>query len=261
MRAAIEQVLASKLEPKLVHELIEAHSEAKKNYYLGGLRLSAVEGGRFCEAAFRLLEYETKAGKFTPLGKSLPGTDKLIVEFANLDAAKFNDSIRLHIPRSLRLVYDIRNKRDTAHLADGIDPNLQDATIVISVLDWVLAEFVRLYHNVPPDEASKIVDGIVKRAAPVVQDFGGFLKVLNPSLKAGEHCAVLLYHVGEDGATYDEMSKWVRPVMRRNLRRTLESLVDQKDYVHFDGARYYVTRRGELYVEENGLIAPSQLSA
>jgi hypothetical protein len=39
MRATIEAELASKLDPKLVHELLEAHSEAKRNYYLGGLRL------------------------------------------------------------------------------------------------------------------------------------------------------------------------------------------------------------------------------
>jgi len=260
MRATIEAQLASKLDGKLVHELLEAHSKAKRNYYLGGLRLSAVEGGRFCEAAFRLLEYETKNKKFTPLSKSLASTDKLMLDLSNLDGSRFNDSIRLHIPRSLRLVYDIRNKRDTAHLSDGIDPNLQDATLVIGVLDWVLAEFIRLYHNVPANEASKIVDGIVKRAAPIVQDFDGFLKILNPKLQVSEHCLVLLYRCGEDGATYEELDKWARPKMRANLRRTLTTLVDIKDHAHFDGDRYYITRFGELYVEQKNLITPSQLS-
>jgi hypothetical protein len=133
------------------------------------------------------------------------------LELSNLDSAKFNDAIRLHIPRSLRLVYEIRNKRDTAHLGDGIDPNIQDATLVIGVVDWVLAEFIRLYHNVSADDASKIVDGIVTRVAPVVQDFAGFLKVLNPKLQASEHCMVLLYQRGEVGAHYNEMEQWVRP--------------------------------------------------
>jgi hypothetical protein len=262
MRATIEAELASKLDPKLVHELLEAHSEAKRNYYLGGLRLSAVEGGRFCEAAFRLLEYVTKNRKFTPLSRSLPNTDKLMLELSNLDGSQFADAIRLHIPRSLRLVYDIRNKRDAAHLSDGIDPNLQDATLVVGVVDWVLAEFIRLYHNVPADEASSIVDGLVKRAAPVVQDFGGFLKVLNPKLQVSDHCVVLLYQRGEKGATFDELQKWVRPKMRRNLKRTLDNLVDIKDYAHFDvdTGRYLITRRGEQFVEEKGLISPSQLS-
>ena len=68
----------------------------------------------------------------------------------NLPSSAQPDSIRLHIPRALRMVYDIRNKRDAAHLANGIDPNLQDSTLVISVLDWVLAELIRLHHTVSP---------------------------------------------------------------------------------------------------------------
>jgi hypothetical protein len=259
MRSAIEVQLGTKFDPKLVKELLDAHAEAKRNFYLGGLRLSAVEGGRFCEAAFRLLQ-DTTEGKHTPLSKTLPKTDALILQLSNLDASKFNDAIRLHIPRSLRLVYDIRNKRDTAHLSDGIDPNLQDATLVVTVIDWVLAEFIRLYHNVTANAASKMVDGIVKRVAPVVQDFNGFLKILNPKLGVSDRCAVLLYQRGDDGASYAELEQWVRPSMRANLRRALEALVDKKDYAHDDGSRYFIARRGEQYVEQNNLIAPEQLS-
>lgn len=259
MRGAIEAQLASTLDAKLVKELLDAHAEAKRNFYLGGLRLSAVEGGRFCEASFRLLQDITE-GKHTALNKTLPRTDDLILKLSNCDSSKFNDAVRLHIPRSLRLVYDIRNKRDTAHLSDGIDPNLQDATLVVTVIDWVLAELIRLYHNVPANTASKMVDGIVKRVAPVVQDFNGFLKILNPKLGVSDHCVVLLYQRGEDGATYEELEKWARPPMRANLKRALDTLVDKKDYAHFDGSRYMITRRGEQYVEGQNLITPAQLS-
>src|SRR5215469_1746683 len=138
MRATIELQLSKRVDAKVVKELLDAHAEAKRNFYLGGLRLSAVEGGRFCEAAFRLLE-QMAFGNFTRLGKPLD-TDKLINKLGNLTAATQPDSVRLHIPRTLRLVYDIRNKRDAAHLADGIDPNLQDATLVVATIDWVLAE-------------------------------------------------------------------------------------------------------------------------
>ena len=137
-------------------ELLDAYHEAKRNFYLGGLRLSAVEGGRSCEAAFRLLEHiGWKA--YTPLGKQLD-TEKLINRLSNLGAATFADSVRLHIPRSLRLVYDIRNKRNAAHLADGIDPNLQAATVIVGVLDWVLAEFIRMYHSISANDAADVVD-------------------------------------------------------------------------------------------------------
>jgi hypothetical protein len=150
-------------------------------------------------------------------------------------------------------VYDIRNNRDAAHLADGIDPNLQDATLVISVIDWVLAELLRIYHKVSADEAREIVDQIVSRSAPIIQQFNGALKVLNPGLGAGDHCLVLLYHCASRGATFDEIRTWVRPKMRSNIKRTLLTLAEQKDLVHCDGHRYQITRLGEREVEQRRL--------
>lgn len=253
MRSLVQSQLSATLDAKIVSELLDAHGEAKRNFYLGGLRLSEVEGGRFCEAAFRMLEQIT-TGSFTALGTQV-NTDQLINRLSQLPSGSHPDSVRLHIPRALRLVYDIRNKRDAAHLADGIDPNLQDASLVINTIDWILAEFIRLYHNVSPDDASKIVNDIVERVAPIVQEFDGFLKVLNPKLQASDHCLVLLYHRGNDGATLEELTKWVRPPMRANIRRTLESLANVKDFVHFDGTRYIITRFGEQEIERRKLIA------
>lgn len=253
MRALIQAQLSASLDPRLVIELLDAHAEAKRNYYLGGLRLSEVEGGRFCEATFRLLEQITTSA-FTPLGTQL-NTERLINTLSQLPNSAFSDSVRLHIPRALRLVYDIRNKRDAAHLADGIDPNLQDATLVINTIDWILAELIRLYHNVSPDEASKIVNDIVEREAPIVQDFNGFLKVLNPKLQAGDFCLVLLYHRGSSGAIMEEITSWVRPSMRKNIRVTLFRLTNDKDFLHFDGTKYFITRLGEIEVEKRKLIA------
>src|SRR5438045_2140542 len=155
MRKTIESQLATKLNGTLVRELLDAHEEAKRNFYLGGLRLSEVEGGRFCEAAFRILEQIT-TGKWTPLGKQL-NTEKVIDQLRTLDGSKFVDSVRLHVPRALRLVYDIRNKRDAAHLADGIDPSLQDATVVISTVNWGLVKLVRMSNGVSPAEAHRIL--------------------------------------------------------------------------------------------------------
>jgi hypothetical protein len=71
--AAIETIkadLARAFDDKLVTELLAAYEEAKRNFYLGGHRLQAVEGGRFCEAAFRMLEQKITS-RYTPLGKQI----------------------------------------------------------------------------------------------------------------------------------------------------------------------------------------------
>lgn len=254
MRAKIHAQLSAFLPHKLVDELLKAHAEAKESLYLGGLRLSEVEGGRFCEAVFRILEHLT-TGKYTAVGAQLD-TEKLIGVLGNLPKPSASDSIRLHIPRALRMVYDIRNKRDAAHLADGIDPNLQDAVLVISVLDWVLAELIRLFHKVTPNEAADMVDQIVTRMAPAVQDFDGFLKVLKPNLGAGDYVLLLLYQRGPQSAELVELEQWVRPAMRQNLRRTLGRLVDIA-FVHYDGKRYLITRSGQQEVEKRKLVHPT----
>jgi hypothetical protein len=254
MKAVIRDGLAAVFDTKLVDELLEAHAEAKRNFCLGGLRLSAVEGGRFCEAAFRLLQQQVY-NKFGAIGNQLD-TESLIKQLSQVSTASQPDSIRIHIPRALRVVYDLRNKRDAAHLADGINPNLQDATLVIAILDWVLAEFVRLYHNISADEAQRIVQELVTRSAPSIQDFEGFLKVLKPDLSASDHCMLLLYQKGAVGATFSELDAWSRPEMRPNLRRTLARLENDKAFVHLSGQRYRITFSGQKEVERRGLLQP-----
>ena len=249
----IRASLAGRHSPQLVDELLQAYDEAKRNYYEGGHRLSEVEGGRFCEAAYRILE-EAAQGNYTPIGSQL-NTNQLQHHLGSLPASSHPKSIRLHIPRALRVVYDIRNNRDAAHLADGIDPNIQDANLVIGVISWVLAEFIRLYHGVSAKEAQRIVDDLSVRRAPVVQEFGDFPRVLRADLRAGDHVLVLLYHANLKGASLADLTRWVRPSMKSNLRRTLRNL-DEKAYVHPSGEHFEITLLGKEYVEENRLLQP-----
>ena len=249
---ALRNRLSASLNDKLVDALLGAYQEAKRNHYLGGHRLSAVEGGRFCEAAYRILQ-DVTTGSFDPLGRPLDA-GKVTRQLAARPVGLAPDSIRLHIPRALRAIYDVRNNRDAAHLADGIDANVQDSTFVIGILDWVLAEFVRIYHGTQPAEALKQINGLVTRAVPVIEDFDGFLKVLNPTLRAGDCCLVLLYQRDLLGASYDELTKWVRPAMRGNLRRTLRRLEHTLAHIHGDQGTFRITASGKREVERRQLL-------
>ena len=255
MLPQIRAGLVAHADPKVVDELLEAHAEAKRNFYEGGHRLQAVEGGRFCEAAYRILS-EVTTGSFTPLNKQI-NAQAIDTSLANLPGGSHPDSIRLHIPRALRVIYDVRNNRDTAHLADGIDPSLQDATLVVSVLDWVLAEFIRLFHNVTADEAQRIVEDLVTRSAPVIELFDGEPRILRTDLRAGDYALLLLYHRGAEGATLEELRQWVRPGMVANLARTLATL-DDKALIHAKGGRFRITQAGKKDVEARRLHQPDE---
>ncbi len=246
----IKNSLTPRFPSNLVDQLTECYVEQKKNYYLGRMRPNEVEGGRFAEAAFRMLQHAAGV-PVTPLGVQLDTTG-ISRTLENMTSA--TDSVRFHIPRTLRVIYDIRNKRDAAHLGDGIDPNLQDSSLISAALDWVLAEFVRLAQGVPPDRAFALVKAITVRRVPAVEQFGDFLKTLRPSLGPSDRILLLLYHRADTGATAAELSNWLRPKQRTNLSRTLGQLEHDKDYIVLTGDRYLLTRRGISAIESRRLV-------
>lgn len=248
---AVRAGLAATLDAGVVERALATYGELKANYYLGGHRLSAVEAGRFCEAVVRLLQQHAR-GTFTPLSANIEvGRELLRLE----NCTTTEDSVRLHIPRAIRVIYGIRNNRDAAHLNDGIDPNVQDSTIVAATADWILAELVRL-HNVSPREAAAIVDDLVRRKAPLVQDFEGYLKVLNPNLPAGDHILLLLQQRGTPGASIIQLNDWARPNMRTNLKRTLDRLVHEKAWAHERDGQYFITAAGSIEIDRRRLMHP-----
>ena len=238
---------------ELVNQLFETYHEIKRNFFLGNLRPNEVEGGRFSEAVFRILEHVT-TGKYTKLGVQISQFSEKCSKMENLPAASFSDSIRIHIPRTIRLIYDIRNKRDVAHLADGIDPNIQDATFVVCASDWVMSEFVREFHKVTADEAYALIKKLVAQKVPAIEEFGGVLKTLNPSLSVSERILILLYHRGDDGASIDELKKWLKPEHISNLPRTLNTLEREKDCIICISGMYKITKRGIKIVEDKNLM-------
>jgi hypothetical protein len=245
-------ILTAKFPAKLVSELLECYIEQKKNLALGHLRPTEVEGGRFAEAAFRMLEH-LASFPVTPLNRSLD-TDKLIIRLANLPFGVVPDSVRLHIPRTLRVIYDIRNNRDAAHLADGIDPNVQDAYLVSGCLDWVLAELLRLSGGGSPADVQRLIEGIAIKRTPAVEEYdSNQLKTLRPGLGPSDRVLLLLYSRGSAGASSSELLGWLKPSQRANLNRLLTTLEHEKDLVVRTVNGYRLTKLGVMEVEKRGL--------
>jgi hypothetical protein len=88
----------------------------------------------------------------------------------------------------------------------------------------------------------------------MIQVFDGIPRLLK-DVAASDHGLVLLYWRGAEGAPASDLSKWVKPKMRANLKRTLASL-DAKNLVHCTDGNCQLTIKGEQLVEERGLIAP-----
>jgi hypothetical protein len=131
---------------------------------------------------------------------------------------------------------------------------LQDASFVFSTLDWVLAEFVRISSSISPDAAFTLVKAITVHAIPAIEDFDGFLKTLKPSLGPSDRILLLLYHRGNFGASSEELSKWLKPSQRKNIKRTLTQMEDEKDLIVSIKEKKKITRLGVLEMQQKKLV-------
>lgn len=250
MRAKVETLLAAKAPAPLVTALLDAYADLKDNFIFEKFRPSELEGGRFAEAAIRIVQH-LATGSHDPMGKPLPRFNNLVKDLENAAPATAHESVRIHIPRSLLTIYGFRNRRDVGHIGGDVNPNRADAYFVVAVCDWVLAELVRLTFNCPLVEAQELVDNLVERRVPIVQNFGGFPKLLRTDLTIPDKIMALAYRSGATGVLIGDLQKWLRPVKPGPLRVALLRLDRHKAFLHREDGRCFITASGIRYVEQN----------
>jgi len=114
-----------------------------------------------------------------------------------------------------------------------------------------MTELISLYYTSSLEEAQKLVDTIVARKVPLIQDFDGYPKLLNPRLSVSNKILVLLYYKDAEGASISELRRWIKTKSSSHIPTTLTNLQHEKGYVHRDDSRCYITRAGILFVEKN----------
>lgn len=251
MRNKIEAQLLPKIPQPLVRALLDAHMELKEQFYQERFRTSELEGGRFVEAALRIVQ-ELTTGAHTVLGKTLPAfTEDYLKSIPNVAKAGTHASLTIHIPRALFTVYAIRNKRNVGHLGTDVNPNEADAYLTVAVCDWVLAELIRLHFHCPLAEAQAMVDDLVERRIPIVQDFDGFPKILRTKMSVPKKIMTIAYTKGHAGFDAKDLQSWLKPETPAVITTALKRLVDDKAFLHRVGDKCKVTASGLRFVEKN----------
>ena len=246
--------------PECISErLIKHYSEIKQNFALRKFEPSELNGGKFCEDVFRLLEWHTSpTNEFTPYGSKINNFRQSVLRFEC--QSDHTESVRFHIPDLLRSIYDIRNKRGVAHTEGEVSPNLMDATLVVSCADWIMAELVRLFHKVSLEEAQNMVDGLVTKKIPVVWKFGDKTRVLSPPdrpFRAKDKVLILLYSEASNVLTADKLRQMVEYNNPTDFKKKVLKQLHKDELVHFDSASGEVTLspkgmrkvEDELYLE------------
>ncbi len=121
-----------------------------------------------------------------------PNFGQACQKLENSDKPHVPQSFRILIPRILPALYEIRNNRNVRHVGGDVSPNQMDTVAVLSMCNWIVGEFVRVYHELTIDQAQKVVDSFANVRIPVVWTDGATKRVLQPALKLPEQLLLLI---------------------------------------------------------------------
>jgi hypothetical protein len=239
----IEVALKSRYPIEICDVLLESFREIEESYSLQKWKVTELDAGHFVEAARRLIEQELFGG-YTPLGESLPKFND--GELKRYENATGHDSLRILIPRVLKAVYNIRNKRGVGHLGT-ISANEMDSTLIFYCVKWVFAELVRMAAGTDPGVTQKMVDSIVERRIPLLWKHQGITRILANQMDARAQILVLL--LDSSPQTEMDLQTSIDYKNKSNFRKILKRLHQSRliDWTH--GGQAFITPKGRAAAE------------
>lgn len=216
--------------------LLAEYRSITRNYAEHRWRPSELGGGIFCEIVFTILEGYA-AGTY-------PATPKKPNNFRNACVKLENNthvprSFQILIPRALPALYEVRSNRGVGHAGGDVDPNHMDATLVLAMCNWIMAELVRVFHALPIKDAQALVDSLADRRIPLIWEGGSMRRVLDPTMNLGEQ--VILLVASKSGAVpVSDLFAWTGYGNRSYFMKTLRA---------FHGKRWIELSKDESVLE------------
>lgn len=221
MAAELSTVFGA-LPSTLRDELLSAFNLIVKNFRERRWEPAELNGGKVSEIVYTILKGYAD-GKYPARAKK-PRNMLVACQQLENDAANAPRSIRIQIPRMLVALYEIRNNRNVGHVGGDVDPNHMDAVCVLQMAKWVVAELVRVLHDVDTDEATQIVESLAERETPLIWEVNGKKRVLNTAMGMRAK-TLLLLHASNGEVAESDLVSWLEhsngSVYRRDILRPL----------------------------------------
>jgi hypothetical protein len=233
--------------------LLKSYQEIITNYACHRWEPSELNGGKFCEVVYSIINgniigvYPTKPAKPTDMVKACRA-----LEGIPADPYRPGDrSLRILIPRILPALYEIRNSRGVGHIGGEVDPNFLDATAVCGMTSWTLAELIRIFHNVPINEAQDAVNALTERKIPLIWEIGDVKRVLNPSMSSSDQ-TLLFLHQKFVWVSEKELTDWVEYSSVGMFRKRVLEPLHKARLIEYDSKllRAHISPTGTKRVEE-----------
>ena len=240
-----KNILTGQLPEEIVKNLLEEYQNIKQQFFLHKYQPSELNGGRFSECILRILEYLNN-GSYTPFGTKAD-SERIIRAAENNTNLK--DTIRFFIPRTIRVLLDVRNKRDVAHPGGEVNPNYSDSLFVIHTADWLLTELVRHFYNCSITEAQKNVTDINEVKIPIVADINGFIRIQDTKLSSADKVLVILYYKNPEFVKDSDLLKWLRYKNSSEFKRNILKKLDKEALIHYENGECIILPKGIRHIE------------
>jgi hypothetical protein len=211
----------------LRQELLTEYDKITRNYRENRWEAAELDGGRLCEVVYTILDGHLKGNQFALRASKPQKFEEACRQLGQTPKTAGSDSARITIPRVLIGLYDLRNRRGVGHVGGDVSANHMDATFVLHTAQWVMAELVRLFHNVTIAEATAVVDALVDRTVPILWKVDDVTRILDPSINLADGTLLLLYSQAQ-GLHETELATSLEQDRLTNYRRVLERLHRQR---------------------------------
>jgi hypothetical protein len=247
-QAGVVGVLAG-LPLGLRSELVEALNKITTNFREGRWEPAELNGGKLCEVVYSIIRGH--ADGVMPAKPSKP--QNMVDACKRLEQEQqLPRSLRIQVPRMLVALYEIRNNRGVGHAGGDVDPSHMDAVAVLFMSKWLVAELIRVFHNMSTAEAADAVDLLVERELPIVWSVDGKKRVLAEKLTLRDKTLLLLY--SEPGAVAEvDLRTWVEAADASSYRRNVLRKAHVERLLEYDEASRTVrlSPKGARYAEEH----------
>lgn len=244
----------SSLPSELKEALMQSFNNVRRNYTESRWEPSELNGGKFCEAVFRIIEWYTSPNhQYTPIGSQINNFGASVRRFENLSAMP--DAIRFHLPNALLFLYAVRNRRGVGHLGGDVDPNRMDAEAVVGMTNWIMAELVRIFHAIDLEDAQKVVEGIVEKRNALVWEVADVRRILNPALQHKDRCLVLLHSTHPVPVPEPTLFQWCEHSNTTNFRKQILQELHKERLIEYDPTKRLV------YLSPTGITDAEKLLA
>jgi len=243
LAAEIVSELSKTIPLQLARDLIQEYGEVKLAFFRGDVEAIGNHSTKFYETVLQILEHI-----HTGSHSSRVKIDQLLRSLEESPRSKYPESVRIIIPRVCKALFTLRSER-LEHKSKDITPKYIDSALIIALCDWIVAEFLRLFHTSDESKIQNIILELTRKKLPAIEEFedGGLAFNLG-RLSASQKVLAALYY-SQQRLRPAEIARKTRIKYLSTVTRALNELKD-REFIDANPDGFKINSKGIQHIED-----------